>query len=105
MVFMHIINKSIPLVINGPFAPLDEIKVLASGHVSVTDGEGRQYFDCHSNGETDFMVGGALGVHTIQVTNPDGQMIDERTFIVDATSGVDDKEGKFKEYLTCWHTR
>jgi len=92
---MHLLNAGKGQTVTA--RPLDMLKVLASGHVSVTDGEGKEYFAGQADGGTDFTVGGALGVHTVRVTDAGGRPAGERPFRVEAQSGIDDGGGVFRK--------
>ena len=95
---MYIFNKSAPDLINNSVKPLDEIKILVRGNISVSDGDGKEYFTAHADGgEIDFIVGGALGIHTVRATDDEGNTTDILTFNVDAKSEVNDKGGKFRK--------
>ncbi|MCL2816732.1 MAG: hypothetical protein FWD23_19200 [Oscillospiraceae bacterium] len=92
---MYILNKN--KCLNETFSPLDEIKIIAEGTVSVSDGNGNEYFSDYADGEIDFIVGGALGVHTVCITDDAGNVTDKLEFNVDAKSEVNDKGGKYKK--------
>ena len=99
---MYLFNKNNKT--NEIINPLDEVKVLRAttqgrpyDNISVCDGEGNEYFRDNINGGIDFMVGGALGTHTIKIFDESGNITDTLEFIVDAKSEIDDRGGKYKE--------
>lgn len=90
---MHIINQHH----NKTFAPLESVTLCGApkGEVCVRDGQGREYFRGPSTPGMSFVVGGALGGHTLKVLDGDvvaGQL----HFQVEAKTFVDDG-GDFKE--------
>ncbi len=86
----------------GYFEPLNkiEVNVDTKAFISVMDGMGRKYVtDIPVNGTTTFTIGGALGSHTILVTDKKGRLLDTKDFKVDTKTSLTDKGGKYKDML------
>jgi hypothetical protein len=80
------------------YQPLDEITFVGTGHLEVHDGKGKIYFSARSGDQISFLVGGAVGAHSVFC---EGQLVAQ--FEVSAETKIDDKDGKFKELLTMLH--
>ena len=78
---------------NAPAEPLQSLTLTgaAGDTVSVCDSDGREYANrpIAANGEVEFLVGGALGTHTVQVWDGAGQVVEQLTFSVDARTQID----------------
>lgn len=70
--------------------PLDELLLTnINGTVTVKDGKGQTYFSVKASSSAVFAVGGALGRHTVLLTDRKGTR-ELFTFAVDATTRIDD---------------
>ncbi|WP_109488506.1 hypothetical protein [Occallatibacter savannae] len=97
------------LSLSDPFnvQPLQRVHVASNtpGWVVVRDGEHRIYkeFDLHS--EAEFIVGGALGTHSINLYGHDQKLLAQRMFRTSCTTHVDDNDGPFGKLLkNCYWT-
>lgn len=64
--------------------------------ISITDGEGNEYYRSNVKPFVHFRVGGILGNHTINILDKKGKVIKQSTFEVEAVTNIDDG-GKYKK--------
>jgi hypothetical protein len=81
--------------------PLEELTVVApGGHtVVVRDGAGREYFRNRVGGRMTFRVGGAVGLHHVELRDRAGTAVQTLSFPVRAETRIDDEGGQFAELL------
>lgn len=86
---------------NNIFKPLAwvELYTLQNGTISVLDGQGRNYFHDVIQQSIRFRVAGALGTHTILLTDDAGRLMDTECFRVDCATQIVDKDGEFNRLL------
>jgi len=86
--------------------PLDQLLIIgAKGQtVEVTDGKGQVYFSAAAGAETPFVVGGALGRHTISTKDKKGQKKQICQFEVGAKTQIADNTGYYTEMFEMFHT-
>src|SRR6185295_11165248 len=72
--------------------PLDELFLLgAKGkQVQISDGAGVNYFVSEIRGTIPFIVGGALGTHTVTIIGPEGKKTVLFRFKVNTVTNIDD---------------
>lgn len=92
------------LIANKSIEPLQQLWVVnAQEHtISVSDGDGHVYFNSKANDAMAFTVGGALGKHTVTLTNKKG-IKTVLTFQVDARTGVTD-DGRYSDMFHLFYT-
>ncbi|NLF40619.1 hypothetical protein GX586_14335, partial [bacterium] len=85
--------------------PLERISVAVSRPctIAVTDGGGNEYHRGAAGPEAAFIVGGALGMHTVTAYGSDGRKAATLSFAVDARTEIDDDRGVYKEFLRILH--
>jgi hypothetical protein len=78
--------------------PLDRLTAVCAeqGTVVVVDAQGREYFRGAATARVSFVVGGALGTHTVRLLANDDSELDSLTFDVTAKTCVEDG-GRFRE--------
>lgn len=81
--------------------PLAEVVVrrLKGGELIVTDGKGAVYFRSKVDDRATFIVGGALGTHTVRLLDADGNPLDLATIEVEARTDIQDEGGAFNHLL------
>lgn len=84
--------------------PLERISIVnANGKlVSVTDGRGRVYVKASAKPVVSFLVGGALGNHTVTITDKNDKPIFTKSFHVDVQTSIDDG-GRYKEMFDLFY--
>ena len=82
--------------------PLDSILVQSNqkGTVKIKDGKGNIYFQQETPAEFTFNTAGALGFHTINFYNSEGEEVQVVPFRVDCESGIEDSSGKWGRLFT-----
>ena len=82
----------------GVMQPLEVVTVVGApaGTLVVRDGTGREYVRRSAAPGMQFVVGGSLGRHTVQVLDERGQAADETSFQVDAQTLVEEDTGDFQ---------
>jgi hypothetical protein len=85
--------------------PLDRLAIVgAKGQtLSVTDGNGKEYFRSASKPDLSFVVSGALGRHTVSSTDSKGKKIDLFSFEVTAQTQINDS-GYYKEMFEMYRS-
>jgi hypothetical protein len=84
------------------FNPLQEIILKVSfpaSLIKVRDGRGTIYFTAAALNNLTFRAGGALGLHSVQAFDDSGKLVDEAFFNLNAQTGIDDKGGKYHNFL------
>jgi len=85
------------------FKPLDQINVVfnSAKTLKVTDGVGHEYFSANVEGQISlvFIVGGALGTHTIKLFGVDGECLDSYEFELEARTQIIDNTGKYDDLM------
>jgi len=81
--------------------PLESVTIpqVGPGTFSVRDGQGREYVRAASDRDVEFIVGGALGTHTVFHLDPDGCILDTASFRVDCRTQIDDDGERFGRLL------
>ncbi|MDQ3847102.1 MAG: hypothetical protein M3342_24265 [Bacteroidota bacterium] len=69
-----------------------------SGRIKVMDGIGKEYVNLSVQPVTIFVVGGALGRHTVQVLDNNGRITHQFSFYADAKTEVNDG-GEYKRFF------
>jgi hypothetical protein len=69
----------------------------------VRDGDQQIYQELPIHDHAEITVGGALGIHSISLLSPGGQVLDFRTFFVDCKTYVEDEGGTFGSLLKYLH--
>ncbi len=85
--------------------PLDVLSLVqASGKtIHITDGSGAEYIQSAVKPLFTFIVGGALGKHTIVVKDKKNTIVSTLNFDVDATTSINDG-GRYKEMFDLFYT-
>ena len=78
-------------------APLERMRVESSlaGLLQVRDGDHQLYVELRIKGDAEFVVGGALGTHSVALVGSDGSTLASRTFYVACTTSIEDEGGEF----------
>jgi hypothetical protein len=85
--------------------PLERVSVTAAdgAEISVRDGRGREYARFPAEPDGSFVVGGALGHHTVSLRDEEGRPLDSVTLRVDCHTEIADAGGRFEELLAMTH--
>ncbi len=85
-------------------SPLDKLSIIgASGRtITVSDGEGKVYFQSMIKPELTFTISGALGRHVVSITGKKGA-VTTLSFNVDAVTRIDDG-GRYSEMFNLFYT-
>ncbi|MGD1006065.1 MAG: hypothetical protein ABR980_02400, partial [Ignavibacteriaceae bacterium] len=72
--------------------PLEELPIICkeSGMLSVKDSKGRVYIKCQALTVNLITVGGACGLHTVNLIDNTGKVIDSSSFVVEAKTNIND---------------
>jgi len=72
--------------------PLDELVLVCAqeGYVLITDGKGVEYFKTQVSGNHNFLVGGAVGLHTAKLFDLKGNLAGTATFNVETQTSISD---------------
>ncbi len=83
------------------YGPLDEMTVQGTGQhrLLVLDGEGRPYVDRSVSLPASFLVGGALGTHTVLLLNENGALLNHVSFQTDAHTEIQEASGAYQHLL------
>src|SRR6201996_1858840 len=88
-----------------PVRPLQEMTALLSGSgwdgcvFVVFDGAGRGYQHAKATERFSFVVGGALGRHSVRLVEEDGAVLSEVSFAVDCSTALKDEGGVYSQLL------
>ncbi|MFO7958119.1 MAG: hypothetical protein R6X33_13605 [Candidatus Brocadiia bacterium] len=85
--------------------PLERVSVTAAdgAEICVRDGQGREYARFQAGPDGSFVVGGALGHHTVSLRDEEGRPLDSVTLRVDCHTEIADAGGRFEELLAMTH--
>jgi len=83
------------------YSPLDEITVLGTseGRLLVLDGDGVTYVDRQITLPASFLLGGALGTHSVLLLDSNGKLIGRASLVVDAQTEIREPSGEFQHLL------
>jgi hypothetical protein len=84
------------------YQPLQDVTVrgIEAGTLLVTDGEGNPYVREQARDPFHFQIGGALGVHHLEVLDSKGARVGSADFRVDCQTEIKDEKGEFRGLLT-----
>ena len=73
-------------------SPLEELSIICkdAGILSVKDSKGREYIKCQALTINPITVGGACGLHTVNLIDNKGKIIDSSFFVVEAKTNIND---------------
>lgn len=84
--------------------PLERVTLISrsAGTISVTDGQGREYFRSEAASEISFIAGGTAGTHTVTLTDKKGNITGKATFQLEAKTKISDG-AKIEEMFNLLH--
>lgn len=84
--------------------PLEQLALLnAKGNtIKIFDGNGKEYFSSVVKQPVAFIVGGALGTHTVRIYDANKKISDSLKFFVDAKTNIDDG-GYYKQMFDLFY--
>ncbi len=85
-------------------APLQVLHLsnITGSSILVTDGQGKEYVRKKVGTTAKFVVGGALGYHTVHILDIHGKVLEKSSFKVDAKTNVDDG-GEYQLMFKLFH--
>ncbi len=99
------VAPAVSLVCNSKVVhPLDRLTVVSNteGMITVTDGNGREYFECKTAPRIIFTVGGSAGKHQVLLKDSRNKVLAITSFKVEAETLISD-QGKISEMFDLFH--
>ncbi|NJM93785.1 MAG: hypothetical protein HC842_03210, partial [Cytophagales bacterium] len=86
---------------SGVYKPLKTIIIQGKGkgELRVLDGRAQTYFKASFEGRAEFIAGGALGTHIVQLVDKKGRLLDQASFTVQTRTHIKDSGREFKRLL------